>query len=209
LEWNHIALLSKNQLGNLAKVSINERGEMHKICLYTYDFKDVRDVFRVLVTLRRMNHIENDFLEYVTEVHDVEEAVNGEDFKRRMEEPSKESIVSIYSSPPVGVWKKTIETIKMYHLLNIGSDSKVGLVAQLKKNFTINSEEIIIFYNPPIQIQITVPTRSLETPERSLSRELIFVAFPKINFFTGDNQIFFGSSHNGRLLPEFFSDFYI
>jgi hypothetical protein len=102
-----------------------------------------------------MNHIENDFLEYVTEVHDVEEAVNGEDFKRRMEEPSKESIVSIYSSPPVGVWKKTIETIKMYHLLNIGSDSKVGLVAQLKKNFTINSEEIIIFYNPPIQIQIT------------------------------------------------------
>jgi hypothetical protein len=53
----------------------------------------------------------------------------------------------------------------------------------------------------------TVPTRSLETPERSLSRKLIFVAFPKIHFFTGDNQIFFGSSHNGRLLPEFFSDF--
>jgi len=55
----------------------------------------------------------------------------------------------------------------------------------------------------------TVPTRSLETPERSLSRKLIFVAFPKIHFFTGDNQIFFGSSHNGWLLPEFFSDFYI
>jgi hypothetical protein len=55
----------------------------------------------------------------------------------------------------------------------------------------------------------TVPTRSLETPERSLSRKLIFVVFPKIHFFTGDNQIFFGSSHNGWLLPEFFSDFYI
>jgi hypothetical protein len=55
----------------------------------------------------------------------------------------------------------------------------------------------------------TVPTRSLETPERSLSRKLIFVAFQKIYFFTGDNQIFLKSSHNGWLLPEFFSDFYI
>ncbi len=39
-------------------------------------------------------------------------------------------------------------------------------------------------------LESTVPTRSLETPERSLSRNLIFVAFPKIHFFTGDNQIF-------------------
>jgi hypothetical protein len=50
----------------------------------------------------------------------------------------------------------------------------------------------------------TVPTRILETPEKSLSRKLLFLAFPKIHFFTGDNQIFFGSSHNGRLFPEFF-----
>ena len=62
---------------------------------------------------------------------------------------------------------------------------------------------------PLLYYYITVPTRSLGTPERSLSRKLIFVAFPKIHFFTGGNQIFFGSSHNGWLLPEFFSEFYI
>jgi len=41
----------------------------------------------------------------------------------------------------------------------------------------------------------TVPTKSLETPERSLSKKLIFEAFPKIQFLTGDNHIFFRSSH--------------
>jgi hypothetical protein len=31
----------------------------------------------------------------------------------------------------------------------------------------------------------------------------------KIGFLTEGVEIFFGSSHNGWLLPEFFSDFYI
>jgi hypothetical protein len=54
----------------------------------------------------------------------------------------------------------------------------------------------------------TVPTRSLETRERSLCKKPIFAAFPKIRFFTESIEIFFESSHNGWLLPEFFSDFY-
>jgi hypothetical protein len=65
--WNEIkTLLSKNQLGNVAKVSTADK-RTHFICVYTYDFKDVPDVFRVLVTLRRINHLENDPLRYATE----------------------------------------------------------------------------------------------------------------------------------------------
>ena len=49
--WKKITrLLSKNQLGNEARVSTKIRGDMHIICLYTNDFEDVQDVFRVLVT---------------------------------------------------------------------------------------------------------------------------------------------------------------
>jgi hypothetical protein len=152
--WSEIKThLSKNQLGNLAKVSINRRGDMHFICLYTSDFRDVPDVFRVLVTLRRMNHIENDFLEYVTEVHDVEEAVNGEDFKKRIYETSEKAIVKIYVSPPVSN-DGAIEYIEMY-LRKISPESKVGLVAELRKSVLIESKDIINFYNPPIDMPMT------------------------------------------------------
>jgi hypothetical protein len=59
-----------------------------------------------------------------------------------------------------------------------------------------------------IERNSTVPTRSLETRERSLCKKPIFAAFPKIRFFTESIEIFFKSSHYGWLLPEFFSDFY-
>jgi hypothetical protein len=134
--WSEIKThLSKNQLGNVAKVSTaNKR---HFICVYTYDFSDVPDVFRVLVTLRRMNHIENDFLDYVTGVNGVEEDVDGE-------------VISMYTSPSVNY--EEIESIQMHHVLTIGPDSHVGLVAELRKNSV--SEDIIKFYNPPKDIEI-------------------------------------------------------
>ncbi|XP_046456310.1 uncharacterized protein LOC124203631 [Daphnia pulex] len=144
--WSEIvALLSNNQLGNVAKVSTaDKRGDMHAVCLYTYDFKDVPDVFRVLVTLRRMNHLENGPngtipIRYATEENDVEEAVNG-------------AGIPMYISPPAVIYEKK-ESIKMHHLLKIGPDSKVGLVAELRRNSV--SEDIIKFYNPPIDIKIS------------------------------------------------------
>jgi hypothetical protein len=45
--------------------------------------------------------------------------------------------------------------------------------------------------------------------ERSLCKKPIFSAFLKNRVFDGGCLNFFGSSHNGWLLPEFFSDFYI
>jgi hypothetical protein len=139
--WNEIiALLSKNELGNVAKVSTKKRRDnKHFICLYTYDFKDVPDVFRVLVTLRRINHLENDPLRYATEENDVEEAVYG-------------AGIPMYISPPAVINKKK-ESIKMHHVLNIGPDSEVFLVAELRRNSV--SEEKIRFYNPTTNIKIT------------------------------------------------------
>jgi hypothetical protein len=132
-------LLSKNQLGNVAKVSTADK-RTHFICVYTYDFKDVPDVFRVLVTLRRINHLENDpLLRYATEENDVEEAVYG-------------AGIPMYISPPAVINEKK-EYIKMHHVLNIGPDSEVFLVAELRRNSV--SEEKIRFYNPPTNIKIT------------------------------------------------------
>jgi hypothetical protein len=54
----------------------------------------------------------------------------------------------------------------------------------------------------------TVPTKSLETRERSLCKKQIFAAFPKIGFLTEGIKNVFGSSYSGWLLPELFSDFY-
>jgi hypothetical protein len=108
--------------------------------VYTYDFKDVPDVFRVLVTLRRINHLENDpLLRYATEENDVEEAVYG-------------AGIPMYISPPAVINEKK-EYIKMHHVLNIGPDSEVFLVAELRRNSV--SEEKIRFYNPPTNIKIT------------------------------------------------------
>ncbi|XP_046456306.1 uncharacterized protein LOC124203628 isoform X2 [Daphnia pulex] len=146
--WNEIiALLSKNQLGNVAKVSTaDKRTGTHFICVYTYDFSDVPDVFRVLVTLRRMNHIENDFLDYVTEVNGVEEDVNGADFERRME-PCEKIVVRMYTSPSV-TYYRGVECIQMA-LRKIRPESKFGLVAKLIQDFMIHSKGNIEFYNPP------------------------------------------------------------
>ena len=49
--WEKIkTLLSKNQLSNRARVATTKQASEagHFICLYTYDFEDVQDIFRVL-----------------------------------------------------------------------------------------------------------------------------------------------------------------
>ena len=120
-------LLSKNELGNRAVVSTKKQGDEHIICLYTNDFEDVQDVFRVLVTLQR-KELEDDFFTYVTE----------------------ETRVTMYGSPPLCNGPKTefTEFIRMYKY-NIGPESKTGLVVELKKSSKRNIKEKITFYNPP------------------------------------------------------------
>jgi hypothetical protein len=58
----------------------------------------------------------------------------------------------MYISPPAVINEKK-ECIKMHHVLNIGPDSEVFLVAELRRNSV--SEEKIRFYNPPTNIKIT------------------------------------------------------
>jgi hypothetical protein len=151
--WKKITtLLSKNQLGNRAKVATNKKASDagHFICLYTYDFEDVQDIFRVLVTLQR-NRLKKGYLEYLTEENNADEIVNGEDFskeeneQRNMEHRDKR-IIQMYAAAPI-ITDSEMELISMWKL-NIGSESQKGLVAELRKISKYNKEKIK-FYNPP------------------------------------------------------------
>lgn len=62
--WGKIkTLLTENQLGNCARVSTREFLGTYLICVYTNDYRDVQDVFRVLVALRR-SHQDNWVMRY-------------------------------------------------------------------------------------------------------------------------------------------------
>nr|CAH0106940.1 unnamed protein product [Daphnia galeata] len=50
--WRKVKILmAENELGNEAKVT-RLASDRHLISLYTYDFEDVQDLFRVLVSIR-------------------------------------------------------------------------------------------------------------------------------------------------------------
>ena len=86
--WKKIkTLLSKNKLSNRARVATTKQASEagHFICLYTYDFEDVQDVFRVLVTLQR-NRLQKGNLDYITEESNTDEIINGEDFSKEENE---------------------------------------------------------------------------------------------------------------------------
>ncbi len=101
--WEKIEiLLAANQLGNGAKVAKGE-SKTHQICLYTYDFTDIKDVFRVLVAIRR-NRLSGDYLKYKTdeltsqELYITDQAAQSAGSSKKKHPAEKVSIM--YSSPP-------------------------------------------------------------------------------------------------------------
>ena len=126
-------LLTENKLGNGAEVTRVSKGFL-LMCLYTYDFEDVRDVFRVLVSIRR-NCLSSSYLLYQT-------AAQSAGFCSAEKKHPGEK-VSMYSSPP-----PTDKDFVQLFLHNIEPDYKKGLVAEMRKDFgSVDLEEI--FYNPP------------------------------------------------------------
>jgi hypothetical protein len=89
---NAKTLLTENKLGNGAEVTrVGKRFLL--MCLYTYDFEDVRDVFRVLVSIRR-NCLSSSYLLYQT----VAQSVGFCSAEKNEQHPGEK--VSMYSSRP-------------------------------------------------------------------------------------------------------------
>lgn len=150
--WNKVKdLLGSKQLGGGAKVSTG--GDKHVICVYTHDFEDLKDVFRVLVALRRSS-VQNGFIHYKTDettregIYKTHEAAKRAGFVGAEKKvPGRK--VSMYSSPSYVVNSSTGITEKIQLLQNnIGPEYKTGLVAELSKGVE-DDEEKVVFYNPP------------------------------------------------------------
>ena len=106
------------------------------MCLYTYGFEDVRDVFRVLVSIRS-NCLSSNYLLYQT----AAQSAGFCSAEKNEQHPGEK--VSMYSSPP-----PTDKDFAQLFLHNIEPDYKKGLVAEMRKDFGgVDLEEI--FYNPP------------------------------------------------------------
>ncbi len=147
--WEKVKiLLAANQLASGAKIAPNGSTV---ICVYTNNYEDVPDVFRVLVALRQ-NRIQIGAIHYKTDdatfsgAYATGEAAHraGFDCNKRKRNPRQK--VSMYTSPP---YEETGATEKIQMLLNnIGPEYKSGLVAELVKNAD-DTEPKITFYNPP------------------------------------------------------------
>jgi hypothetical protein len=162
--WEKVKnLLASNQLGNGAKVA-NGEAKTYLICLYTYDFEDVRDVFRVLVALKR-NRLAGGHLNYKTDdatyqgLYTTDQAANAAGFQSAKKNHPNEK-VSMYTSPPPltnnpGGDKDFVQLF----LNNIGPDCRKGLVAELRKN-SDDAESKEIFYHPPQLVPTSLTKRS-------------------------------------------------
>lgn len=151
--WNKVKdLLASKQLGGGAKVSTG--GNKHVICVYTNDFEDIKDVFRVLVALRR-SRVQNSSIHYKTDeatlegIYKTDEAAKQAGFDgAKKKEPGRK--VSLYSSPPNYALDNSNEAAETIQLLrnNIGPECKTGLVAELRKGVE-DEEGKTFFYDPP------------------------------------------------------------
>jgi hypothetical protein len=151
--WEKVKILiAANRLGEQAKVSKGEKQDEHVVCVYTTDFENVQDVFRVLVTLRR-NHLQDSFINYKTDEATLEGVYKTDEAAQRAGYGSTKKLepgrrVSMYFSPPSPIDPTgATEVIKLF-LNNIGPEFKRGLVAELRKE-SRDIEAKIIFYNPP------------------------------------------------------------
>jgi len=64
-------------------------------------------------------------------------------------------------------------------------------------SFWLEEQPVIHFLLVSKFGQITVPTRSLGTRERTLWKKAFFSALPKIQFLSDCDEFFFGCSHGG------------
>jgi hypothetical protein len=150
--WEKVKILTAaNRLGTGAKIT-----DGTVICVYTQNFEDVQDVFRVLVTLRR-NRLQNTFMNYKTDEASVQGVFKTDRAAKRAGFDSAAKLkpgqrVSMYFSPPSPtVSTGAAEFIQLF-LNNIGPEFKRGLVAELRKE-PHDLEDNIIFYNPPKILQ--------------------------------------------------------
>jgi hypothetical protein len=153
--WEKVKmLLLAYQLGYFAKVQTESDASKHLICVYTQDYEDIPDVFRVLLTLRR-NCLQNDTIYYKTceasrkGVYATDEMANKFGFPSAPKLKSGQR-VSMYYSPPISFVsneKGNTEVIQLI-LNNIGPEYRIGLVAESRKD-SGESEATETFYNPP------------------------------------------------------------
>jgi hypothetical protein len=169
--WEKVKiLLAENQLGNGAKVASGE-SKTYLICLYTYDFQDVRDVFRVLVAIRR-NRLSGGYLNYKTDeatsqgLYTTDQAAQSAGFGSAKKKHPDEK-VSMYSSPPplTNNPKGADKDFVQLFLNNIEPDYKKGLVAEIRKD--VGSGDLKeIFYNPPQIVQAAPPKKRTNPKSR-------------------------------------------
>jgi hypothetical protein len=175
--WEKIKiLLAANRLGNGAKVSIGV--EQFVICVYTNDFENTADVFRVLMTLQRnrlqLVNRKNKFLNYKTDeatsqgLYTSDEAAQREGFDSATKRAPGQK-VSMYNSPIVSAndVSGATEIIQLFKN-NIGPEFKTGLVMQLIKGKN-DSEPKFIIFNPP-QIKKTAATK-FQRKQRAISSD--------------------------------------
>lgn len=134
-----IELLNGGILGVAAKVSVqsNEQdsGERHLICIYTYDFEDVVDVFRVLLAIRdNIDGCKYCMLNYKTDISTIEgkyhndQAASMAGFESNTER-KKGELVSTYQSPKIKEQEEKEEGIYMVRN-NVGLYNKRYIVAR-------------------------------------------------------------------------------
>jgi hypothetical protein len=145
-------LLAGKQLGNGAKIA-NGESETHLISLFTYDFKDGRDVFRVLLSIRR-NHLSGGYLYYKTDkatdqgLYTSDQAAQSADFGSSKKPHSDEKLL-MYSSPrPLSSNPKGTEQDLVQLFLN-EPDNKKGLLAETLRKDLGDVDFKVVFYNPP------------------------------------------------------------
>ena len=147
-------LMAENELGNEAKVT-RLASDRHLISLYTYDFEDVQDLFRVLVSIRR-HCLSDGYLHYKMDKPKHQGFCTATDQSTqcagfgsaKKQQPGEK--LSIYSSPPpqTNNPRGTENDFVQLFLNNIEPGNKKGLVAEMRKDFGgVELKEI--FYNPP------------------------------------------------------------
>jgi hypothetical protein len=149
--WEKVKiLLAANQLGNGAKVSKAE-SKTHQISLYTYDFTDIKDVFRVLIAIRR-NRLsgDRDYLKYKTDeltsqgLYTTDQAAQSAGSSKKKHPAEKVS--TMYSSPPSNTNPSGADDNVQLFLNDIEPDCKKGLVAEIKKDVA-GGENPVYYYN--------------------------------------------------------------
>jgi hypothetical protein len=145
--WKKVTtLLAGNQLGNGAKIA-NGETENHLIYLFTYDFKDVRDVFRVLLSIRR-NHLSGGYLYYKTDKATDQGLYTSDQAAQSAGFGSSEKLL-MYSSPkPLSSNPKGTEQDPVQLFLN-EPDNKMGLLAETLRKDLGDVDFKVVFYNPP------------------------------------------------------------